>query len=92
MRGISGLDHERLMSQGEACKSPWKKACDLCSRKIPLAPELRMDDRAVLLEAKDWWELIAEGQVRADGVLGQGCSSAGRERGSGIQDMFLETR
>lgn len=68
------------MSQGKAHKSPQKKAYDLCSRKIPLAPELRKDDRAVFLKAKGWWELIAEGQVRADGVLGWGCSSAGRAR------------
>lgn len=45
-----------------------------------MAPELRKDDKAVLLETKGQWALIAEGQVRADGVLRQGCSSAGRER------------
>lgn len=71
------------MSQGKAHKSPQKKAYDLCSRKIPLAPELRKDDRAVLLKAKGRWELIAEGHVRADGVLGWGCAGRARQWDSG---------
>lgn len=63
------------------------EACGVCSRKVPLAPELGTDGRAALWEQESQRELIADGQVSATGISDQ--ASGGGEK-QWIQSAVLE--